>query len=82
MNLKKSFKNIFKSISHAQHTIFISTECPFHTLVLTGCDIFKYTSLYYFFMATKVNWSTKCDFYKFQKIIIKKRITKKSFHNP
>ena len=40
--------------------------------------IFKYTSLYYFFMATKVNRSTKSDFiYKFQKIIIKKRITKK-----
>ena len=40
INLKK------KSISHAQHTIFISTECPFHTLALTDCDIFKYTSFY------------------------------------
>ena len=60
MNLKKSFKFFLKSISHAQHTIFISTECPFHTLLLTGCDIFKYTSLpILFFMATKVNWSTK-----------------------
>ena len=40
--------------------------------------IFKYTSLYYFFMATKVNRSTKSDFfYTFQKIILKKRITKK-----
>ena len=26
-------------------------------------DIFKYTSLYYFFMATKVNRSTKSDFF-------------------
>ena len=48
MNLKTCLENLKKSISHAQHTIFISTECPFHTLELTGCDIFKYTSLYYF----------------------------------
>ena len=48
MNLKTFLKNFFKSISHAQHTIFISTECPFHTLLLTGSDIFKYTTLYYF----------------------------------
>ena len=59
MNLKTFLNFFIKSISHAQHTLFISTECPFHTLVLTGCDIFKSTSLYYFFMATKVNWSTK-----------------------
>ena len=40
--------------------------------------IFKYISLFFFFMATKVNRSTKSDFfYKFPKIIIKKRITKK-----
>ena len=31
-----------KSISHAQHTIFISTECPFHTLGLQRA-IFQYT---------------------------------------
>ena len=48
MNLKTFKKIFFKSISHAQHTIFISTECPFHTLLLTGSDIFKYTTLYYF----------------------------------
>ena len=46
MNLKTCLEILKKSISHAQHTIFI-TECPFHTLLLTGCDIFKYTSLYY-----------------------------------
>ena len=82
MNLKTSFKKNFLSISHAQHTIFISTECPFHTLVLTGCDIFKYTSLYYFLWLQRSIGQPKCDFYKFQKIIIKKRITKKRFHNP
>ena len=35
MNLKTFKKFFIKSISHAQHTLFISTECPFHTLVLT-----------------------------------------------
>ena len=79
MNLK-TFKNFFLiSISHAQH---ISTECPFHTLVLTGCDIFKYTSLYYFLWLQRSIGQPKCDFYKFQKIIIKKKITKKRFHKP
>ena len=82
MNLKKCLEIFKKSISHAQHTIFISTECPFHTLLLTGCDIFKYTSLYYFLWLQRSIGQPKCDFYKFQKIIIKKRITKKSFHNP
>ena len=82
MNLKTFKKISIKSISHAQHTLFISTECPFHTLLLTGCDIFKYTSLYYFLWLQRSIGQPKCDFYKFQKIIIKKRITKKRFHNP
>ena len=72
MNLKTFFKNCKKSISHAQHIIFISTECPFHTLLLTGCDIFKYTSLYYFLWLQRSIGQPKCDLYKFQKIIIKK----------
>ena len=82
MNLKTFFKFFIKSISHAQHTLFISTECPFHTPVLAGCDIFNYTSLYYFVWLQRSIGQPKCDFYKFQKIIIKKRITKKRFHNP
>ena len=78
----KTFKKFFlKSISHAQHTIFISTECPFHTLLLTGSDIFTYTTLYYFLWLQRSIGQPKCDFYKFQKIIIKKQITKKRFHN-
>ena len=32
-----------------------------------GLLIFKYTSLYYFFMATKVNRSTKSDFLQISK---------------
>ena len=82
MNLKTFKKNFFRSISHAQHTIFISTECPFHTLLLTGSHIFKYTTLYYFLWLQRSIGQPKCDFYKFKKIIIKKRITKKRFHNP
>ena len=46
MNLKTFKKNFFKSISHAQHTIFISTECPFHTLLLTGSGIQHYIIFY------------------------------------
>ena len=33
-----------KSISHAQHTIFISAGCPFHTLGLQRA-IFQYHTL-------------------------------------
>ena len=55
---KQTFYIIRMSISY-------SRSCAFY--------IFKYTSLYYIFMAIKVNRSTKSDFfYKFQKIIIKK----------
>ena len=36
--------NYKKSISHAQHTIFISTECPFHTL-LFGRNEIQYHNL-------------------------------------
>ena len=52
MNLKKSFKFFLKSISHVQHTIFISAGSPFHTLVTVYNDISS-TSLFYIFMTTK-----------------------------
>ena len=67
MNLKTFFKNCKKSISHAQHTIFISTECSFHTLVLTGRVIFKYTSLHYFLWLQRSIGQPKCDFSNFKK---------------
>ena len=64
MNLKtfklKKILNLYLMLN----TQFLYTECPFQTLLITGSDIFKYTSLYYFFMATKVNWSI---FYKLKK---------------
>ena len=62
MNLETCLEKKFKSISHAQHTIFISTECPFHTLELTGCGIFKYTPLYYFLWLQRSIGQPKCDF--------------------
>ena len=63
-------------ISCVQNRLFISSGCPFHTLG-SGLSLFSSIHHYiYFFMATKVNRSTKSDFfYKFQKIIIKKLIT-------
>ena len=46
------FFNCEKSISH-QHTIFISAECPFHTL---GLQVAIFQE---FYRTTKVNRSTK-----------------------
>ena len=62
MNLKFFKKQCGTHISCVQNRLFISSECPFHTLA-SDLVIFKYTSLYYFFMATKVNRSTKSDFF-------------------
>ena len=77
MNLKTFKKIFFKSIiSCSTHNFYIN-RMPIHTLLLTGSDIFKYTTLYYFLWLQRSIGQPKCDFYKFQKIIIKKRITKK-----
>ena len=35
MNLKKNFNGSETRISHVQHILFISSECPFHTLGVT-----------------------------------------------
>ena len=79
MNLKKCLEIKKKSISHAQHTIFISTECPFHTLLLTGSDIFKYTSLYYFLWLQRSIGQPKCDFLQISKNHNKKTDNQKKF---
>ena len=42
------------------HRLFISSECPFHTL---GHMSSLFSSIHQFFMATKVNRSTKSDFF-------------------
>ena len=74
MNFNKYFRT---HISCDQNRLLYLQNAHF-ILYGLGTFIFKYTSLYYFFMATKVNRSTKSDFfYKFQNIIIKKRITQK-----
>ena len=79
MNLKTFKKKFFKSISHAQHTIFISTECSFHTLLLTGSDIFKYTTLYYFLWLQRSIGQPKCDFLQISKNHNKKTDNQKKF---
>ena len=47
-------ENSIKSISHAQHTIFISAECPVHTLQYCRIEI-QYHNLQEFYRTTKVN---------------------------
>ena len=76
MNFNKNFLNEVERIFLVFKTDFLYHQNAH--FILKGADwiIFKYTSLYFFFMSTKVNRSTKSDFfYKFQ--IIKKLITKK-----
>ena len=56
------FFNCEKSISHVQHTIFISAECPFHTLGLQVA-IFQYRSLG---LQRSIGQQNRCN-YKLQK---------------
>ena len=49
MNLKKSFKFKKISISHVQHTIFISAGSPFHTLN-TGVMTFQVYIIIFIFL--------------------------------
>ena len=64
-------QNFFKKqcgthISCVQNRLFISSECPFHTLRL-GVFYFQVYIITFFFMATKVNRSTKSDFLQISK---------------
>ena len=78
MNFKFFFKTMQNAYFSCSKQTFYIIRMPISYSRSCAIDIFKYTSLYYFFMATKVNRSTKSDFfYTFQKIIIKKRTTKK-----
>ena len=76
-----NFKNIFKTMRNAY---FLCSKQTFYIIRMpisySRSWTLLYSSIHHYliFMATKVNRSTKSDFfYKFQKIIIKKRITKK-----
>ena len=75
------FLNCEKSISRVQHTIFISAGSPFHTLNTEVRTVQVYIIILYFY-DYKVNRSTKCDFYTFQKIIKKKGLPKKILQTP
>ena len=63
MSLKKFLYECGTHISCVQNRLFISSECPFHTLG-SGLVYFQvYIIIFIFFMATKVNRSTKSDFF-------------------
>ena len=71
------FLNNAERIFFVFKTDFLYHQNAHFILYTAGLVIFKYISFFFFFMATKVNRSTKSDFfYKFPKIIIKKRLTK------
>ena len=55
-------------MSHVQHLIFISSECPFQTLGAHAQDFFYIIIIIY--MTTKVN-RLKMGVFKFKKIIKK-----------
>ena len=82
MNLKFFLQTMWNAYFSCSKQTFYIIRMPISYSRCCAFVIFKYTSLYIFFMATKVNRSTKSDFfYKFQKIIIKKRTTKNFFSN-
>ena len=66
MNFKKNLKQCETHISCVQNRLFISSKCPFHTLR----HLLFYFQVYiiiFFFMATKVNRSTKSIFLQISK---------------
>ena len=63
MNLKKKFKTMRNAYFLCSKQTFYIIRMPISYSRSCVFVIFKYTSLYYFFMATKVNRSTKSDFF-------------------
>ena len=65
-------------ISHVQNRLFISSECPFHTL---GPVRLIFSSIHHsiisLWLQRSIGQPKVIFFYTFQKIIIKKRTTKK-----
>ena len=47
INLNIFWRNCEKSISHVQHTIFISAGIPFHTLVT---EVYAISSIHHYFI--------------------------------
>ena len=68
MNFKNFLQTMWNAYFSCSKQTFYIIRMPISYSRSLACVIFKYTSLYYFFMATKVNRSTKSDFfYKFKK---------------
>ena len=66
--LQKIFQNNAERIFLVFKTDFLYHQNAHFILYTAGLVIFKYISLFFFFMATKVNRSTKSDFFtSFQK---------------
>ena len=71
MNFNKILQTMWNAYFSCSKQTFYIIRMPISYSRVGAFYIFKYTSLHYFFMATKVNRSTKSDFiYKFKKIII------------
>ena len=81
MNVKKKFMRNWNAYFLCSKQTFYIIRMPIsYSRERTG--LFSSIHHYIFFMATKVNRSIKSDFfYKFQKIITKKRITKKYIYS-
>ena len=76
MNFNKILQTMWNAYFSCSKQTFYIIRMPISYSRAGVFVIFKYTSLYYFFMAT-IGQPKVIFFYKFQKIIIKKRITKK-----
>ena len=74
MNFKIFFKTMRNSYFLCSKQTFYIIRMPISYSRSCAIDIFKYTSLYNFFMATKVNRSTKSDFF----LLISKNHNKKT----
>ena len=63
MNFNKILHGMWNAYFSCSKQTFYIIRMPISYSSYRAVIIFKYTSLYYFFMATKVNRSTKSDFF-------------------
>ena len=82
MNLKLFLTECGTHISHVQNILFISSECPFHTLGVDAPTFQVYIIInYFFYRTTKVIGQQKPGFCKFKKVISKTDHKKKDFEH-
>ena len=67
MNFNKILHGMWNAYFSCSKQTFYIIRMPISYSSYRVVIIFKYTSLYYFFMATKVNRSTKSDFLQISK---------------